>query len=65
MSILVWERLHGRLVADPPRVEAMKGRMRQVAVICAWLAAGCLLAGLIVLQAERIVEGDRALWIRS
>jgi len=38
------------------------GRMRQVAVVCAWMAAGLLAGALLVLQAERMAAGDRALW---
>jgi len=41
-----------------------KGRMRQVAVVCAWVAAGLFAGALLVLQAERIIAGDRALWIQ-
>ncbi|WP_373046469.1 hypothetical protein [Vulgatibacter sp.] len=36
--------------------------MRQIAVVCAWVAGGLLAGALLVLQAERIAEGDRQLW---
>lgn len=38
------------------------GLLRQAAVIAAWLAAGLLLGGLMRLEAERILRGDRQLW---
>jgi hypothetical protein len=38
------------------------GRIRQIAVVAAWVAAGLLVGALLVLQAERIVAGDRELW---
>lgn len=41
------------------------GRMRQVAVVLAWAAAGLLLGGLLHLQVERMIVGDSALWTRS
>jgi len=39
-----------------------RGRMRQIAVVAAYVAAGLLAGALLVLQAERIASGERQLW---
>jgi hypothetical protein len=54
-----------RAGADAEFMESRRmdaGRMRQVAVVLAWVAAGLLAGALLVLQAERMAAGDRALW---
>jgi len=39
-----------------------RGRLRQIAVVAAYVAAGLLAGALLLLQAERIATGDRELW---